>query len=161
MDRIGQTAGSRSAHLRLAQGRLSTALCSSRNDKSIHAAASLRPSPARDFLAPIPYLAAICVSMGGVITVDGLRWDVVMRIDQDCVARDAGDFGVGDRFGARLATGSAVKAMRANEVRSRGRGRPFRGNYRDKNKSALLFNGSRTLCSERNRLVRICQVCNR
>jgi hypothetical protein len=36
-----------------------------------------------------------------VVAADGLRGDVIMRVDQDCVTRDTRYLGVGDGLGAR------------------------------------------------------------
>lgn len=41
---------------------------------------------------------AVFVGSGNIVAVNGLRWDIVMSIDKDCIACNASDLGIGDRF---------------------------------------------------------------
>ena len=73
------------------------------------------------------------VRRGDVVAVDGLRGDIVMRVDQDRVACNTRDLGVGDGLGARRLgrnrKDSSSKKSDGSERAESAQGSPFKTGF--------------------------------
>jgi hypothetical protein len=84
---------------------------------------------AEEALHPWQIGLAALIGCSDVIPIDGLRGNIVVRVDQYGVTRDASYFGIRDRFGAGLLGGN----------RKHSRSKHSKGNERAKSNQEASF----------------------